>query len=259
MAITPADGSHKAKPDRGVTVLATAGKITNVSVTSNGKTLAGSLNTARTRWRTTEPLVTGTHYSVTATAKAADGKTVTRTSTFRTLTPGATYSVATIEAYKQTYGVGMPIMLEFSQPVEGKYRARIERAIQLTSSKPVVGAWYWDGDQTLLFRPRNYWPQNTNVSFDGHFSGVEIAPGVYGSADLTQTFHIGWSLIAVASTRTHYMHVYYKHKLLGNWAISTGRPGDDTANGTYLTIEKGNPTRMKGNGYNVLVPYAVRF
>jgi L,D-transpeptidase catalytic domain len=30
-------------------------------------------------------------------------------------------------------------------------------------------------------------------------------------------------------------------------------------NGTYLTIEKGNPVRMVGNGYNELVNYAVRY
>jgi lipoprotein-anchoring transpeptidase ErfK/SrfK len=219
----------------------------------------GSVNPAGTMWRTSSPLATGTRYSVSATAAGAGGKTVTQTSTFRTLTPAATYSVSTIEGYHQMYGVGMPIMLNFSQPVSSHYKAGVERAIQITSSKPVVGAWYWDGDQTLEFRPRNYWPQNTDVSFDGHFSGVAIAPGVYGSSDLSQAFRVGPSLIAVASTRTHYMQVYYKGKLMGSWAISTGMPGDDTANGTYLTIEKGNPTRMKGNGYDVLVPFAVRF
>jgi lipoprotein-anchoring transpeptidase ErfK/SrfK len=259
LAITPANGSHNAKPDHGVKVLATGGKISNVTVTSGGKTVPGSVNAAGTLWRTTGPLATGTGYSVTATASGAGGKTVTQTSTFRTLTPAATYTVSTIEGYHQSYGVGMPIMLNFSQPVSGHYKAGVERAIQITASKPVVGAWYWDGDQTLEFRPRNYWPQNTSVSFDGHFSGVAIAPGVYGSADLSQAFRIGPSLITVASTRTHYMQVYYKGKLMGNWPISTGMPGDDTANGTYLTIEKGNPTRMKGNGYDVLVPFAVRF
>jgi hypothetical protein len=37
-------------------------------------------------------------------------------------------------------------------------------------------------------------------------------------------------------------------------------PGDDTANGTYLTIEKANPTLMSGPGYkNVPVFWSVRF
>jgi lipoprotein-anchoring transpeptidase ErfK/SrfK len=258
LLITPADGSRNVNPEQGVTVKATDGKIGNVTVVSHGQQVPGSLNPAGTLWHSNWPLATDSRYAVTATVTAA-GKTVTQTSSFRTLTPSSTYSVSIFEGYHQTYGVGMPIMLNFSQPVAGRYKARVERALDITSSRPVTGAWYWMDSQDLVFRTRGYWPQNTGVSFTGHFTGLPIAPGVYGTADLTQSFRIGPSLIAFASTRSHYMQVYYKGRLLGNWPISTGMPGDDTANGTYLTIEKGNPTRMVGNGYNVLVPYAVRF
>ena len=259
LSVTPADGSRNVKPEHGVTVKVTDGKLSNVSVVSRGQKVPGSLNQAGTLWRSTWPLQIGARYAVTATAAGPDGKTVTQTSRFRTLTPASTYSVSIFEGYHQTYGVGMPIILNFSQPVASRYKARVERSLDITSSRPVTGAWYWMDDQDLVFRTRGYWPQHTRVSFTGHFAGVPIAPGVYGTADLTQSFRIGPSLIAVGSTRTHYMKVYYKGKLLGNWPISTGQPGDDTANGTYLTIEKGNPTRMVGHGYNVLVPYAVRF
>jgi hypothetical protein len=54
------------------------------------------------------------------------------------------------------------------------------------------------------------------------------------------------------------MNVYYKGRHFGRWPISTGRPGDDTPNGRYLTIEKANPTFMKGPGYALWVPWAVR-
>ena len=63
----------------------------------------------------------------------------------------------------------------------------------------------------------------------------------------------------VASTKTHYLNVFYKGKLWGHWPISSGRPGLDTVDGTYITLEKGNPVRMVGNGYNELVNDAVRF
>ncbi len=259
IAITPASGSHNVKPEQGVTVEASNGKLTSVSVSAGGKTVAGTMAAAGNLWQSNGPLTTSTHYTVTATAAGTDGKTVTQTSSFSTMTADGTYTVSTILGYQMTYGVGMPIVLNFDTPVASAYKAGVEKAIQITSSKPVVGAWYWDGDQTLAFRPQNYWPADTQVSFSGHFTGVPIAPGVYGSADLSQSFKIGPSLIVVASTRTHYMKVYYQGKLYGNWPISTGQPGLDTANGTYLTIEKGNPTRMKGNGYDELVPYAVRF
>ena len=151
----------------------------------------------------------------------------------------------------------MPIILNFSHPITNK--AAVERAISITTSRPVVGAWYWDGDKTLYFRPRTYWPQHTRVSFDAKLNGVEGAPGVYGDHDLTQTFDIGASLIVQVSTRSHYMHIYYKRRLWHTWPVSTGRPGDDTPNGTYVTIEKGNPVDMVGPGYNLEVPWSVRF
>ena len=91
----------------------------------------------------------------------------------------------------------------------------MERSLQVTSSNPVTGAWYWDGNQTLYFRPMNYWPAHTTVSFDGHLNGVQAAPGVFFTADLTQTFDIGDSLISVVNTRTHYANIFYQGRLMG--------------------------------------------
>ena len=151
----------------------------------------------------------------------------------------------------------MPILLTFSQPIKNK--AAVERSLQISASNPVVGAWYWDGSQTLAFRPRGYWPAHTTVSFTGHLNGVEGAPGVWGYHTLTQQFSIGRSLIVVASTRTHRLKLYRDGTLFRNWPISSGRPGDDTPNGSYLTIEKANPVLMKGPGYAIEVPWSVRF
>ena len=203
-------------------------------------------------------------YTVTATGTAPSGEKITKTSTFRTLTPAQTFSTQIFEGYKQTYGVGMPIMLTFSQPITNK--AAVERSLELTTSKPVIGAWYWDGDQHLYFRPRDYWPAYTTVSFTGHLNGVEGAKGVYGARNLTQTFDIGRSLIAVASTTTHRTQIYLNGKLAYQWPTSLGRASLPTPDGTYLSVEKANPVRMIGGGpagsaghYDELVNYAVRF
>ena len=99
------------------------------------------------------------------------GGTVTTTSTFRTLTPAQTLRNQIFEGDNHTYGVGVPILLTFSQPITNK--AAVERSLQLTTSKPVVGAWYWNGGETLAFRPRDYWPTGTTVSFTGHLNGVQ--------------------------------------------------------------------------------------
>jgi lipoprotein-anchoring transpeptidase ErfK/SrfK len=257
VTITPASGAGGADPSPGIAVSAAGGTLKSVTVTTPGDPVTGTYSANHASWHSTYALNVAQSYTVTAIATAANGTTTTKTSTFRTLTPSTTFATVIFEGYQQQYGVGMPIILTFSAPVQNK--AAVERSIQLKTSKPVIGAWYWDGNQTLDFRPRDYWPAHTVVSFTGHFDGVESAPGVYGYHTLTQTFDIGDSVIAVASTRTHKTQIYVDGKLKYDWPISSGKPGDDTPDGSYLTIEKENPVRMIGPGYNILVPWSVRF
>jgi lipoprotein-anchoring transpeptidase ErfK/SrfK len=257
ITITPASGTTAADPSAGITVTATAGRLTNVTVRTSGSAVPGALSPDGRTWHSQWALEVSQSYTVKATAAQRGGKPVTTASAFRTLTPGQTFQTQIFEGYNQTYGVGMPLLLTFSQPITNK--AAVERSLQLTTSNPVVGAWYWDGSQTLAFRPRDYWPSGTTVSFTGHLDGVEGGPGLYGAHTLTQTFTIGPSVVAVANTATHRTQIYYDGQLKYDWPISSGRPGDDTPDGSYLTIEKANPVEMKGPGYDIQVPWSVRF
>jgi len=264
VSITPSNGSAHVHPNRGVTVTVAHGKLQDVKVVTGHDPSAGTLSQNGTVWHSLWPLRVGTHYTVTATAVGTNGKTVVATSSFGTLRPAQTFQASTILG-QQTYGVGIPIMIDFNTAVDPRFRANVERAIEIKSSKPVVGAWEWDTQcgsavVCLNFRTRQYWPQNTKVSFDAHFNGAEVAPGVYGTANLSQSFRIGASLIGLTSTRDHVTRIYWHNKLYQKWPDSTGMPGDDTADGTYLTIEKANPTLMSGPGYkNVPVYWSVRF
>ncbi len=260
--ITPANGAADADPSAGITVTATGGELKNVTVRTSGDAVSGRLSHRGTVWHSQWALDVSQAYTVTAVASRSGAGTVTATSTFRTLTPSRTFTTEILEGYDQTYGVGMPIILYFSRPITEK--AAVERALQITTSKPVVGAWYWDDPCNMAatcayFRPRDYWPAGTAVSFSGHLNGVQGAPGMYGAHTLTQTFGIGASLIAIGNTATHRTQIYYNGKLRYDWPISSGRPGDDTPDGSYLTIEKENPVLMTGPGYSLEVPWSVRF
>jgi lipoprotein-anchoring transpeptidase ErfK/SrfK len=265
LTITPANGSKNVKPGEGITVTAAHGKVTNVSVQTSGTQVTGTLSADGTAWHSKWTLGTNQRFVVTATAVTTAGKTTTATSSFHTLRPGAIFQTQIFEGSGQVYGVGMPIKLTFSQPITNK--AAVERAMEVRTSTRIVGVWWWDGDQTLDFRPQDYWPAGTKISFIGHLDGLEGAPGMYGVDDLSQSFSIGDSLIVRVSTSHHEMKVYKNGRHIYTWPISSGKPGDDTPNGTFLTIDKGNPVRMKpadiSRGspgyYDVLVYWSVRF
>jgi lipoprotein-anchoring transpeptidase ErfK/SrfK len=257
LSIRPANGARSVKPRSGIRVKVTGGKIVSVAVQTPGDPVSGTLSSRATAWRSRWALDVATRYTVRATALDAAGRTITKTSTFRTLTPHQIFAAQIFEGHNQTYGVGMPVILTFSSPITN--RKAVERSLELWTSKRVLGAWYWDGDATLYFRPRTYWPQRTKVRLVAHLNGIEGAPGVYGAHTLRQSFVIGRSLIAVANTATHRVRIYLNRRVFADWPISSGRPGDDTPNGTYLTIEKQNPADMVGPGYNIEVPWSVRF
>ncbi len=262
LSITPAGGNSVRSTDGGITVRAAGGKIGKVTVRTSGDAVAGTFNAGHTTWHSKWALGVGQHYTVTASAAATGGGQVTKTSSFHTFTPTQTFDTRIVEGDGQSYGVGMPIILYFDRSLSNT--KALERSLQIKTSKRVVGAWYWDsqcGTAPLCayFRPRHYWPAHTRVSFVGHLDGVQAAPGVYGHHTLTQSFTIGSSVTVSVSTTSHTMNVYRDKKLFAHWPISSGRPGDDTPDGTYMTIEKANPVDMVGPGYNIQVPYSVRF
>ena len=91
---------------------------------------------------------------------------------------------------RQTYGVGMPITLTFDHPVTN--RRAVERALHVRASKPVTGAWYWDGDSTVYFRPRNYWPAAHHRALRGRPGRrARRRPASTATHTLTQVFTIG--------------------------------------------------------------------
>ncbi len=261
------------RPDLGVRVAVRDGRLTGVSVrtiatqagaahagraaasqaaggkAAAGAALAGTYAPGSRSWRTRWALAPSQTYRVTATAVDARGRRTVMASTFRTLQPRRTFTAATILGAGQAVGVGMPIMINFSRPITD--RAAVERALQIWSSKPVTGAWYWVTSKSVWFRPRHYWPAHTRVRFTAHLAGLEGAPGVYGRADLTQHFRIGDSLIAVASAATHQMKVWRNGRLAGDWPVSTGRPGMDTPDGRYLSFAMGSPVDMNSASYGV--------
>lgn len=255
------------RPDLGLTVTAYRGKLRSVQAAdSQGHPVPGYVEPGGTAWHSDWALQPSQSYIVTSSAVNRAGKNTTTTRMFQTAAPAHTFSAQVNEDDSAallsggTYGVGMPIMLSFSQPITN--RAAVERSLQLQTSTPVVGAWHWTDSSHVNFRPKYYWPQYTSVQLTAHLAGVQGAPGSFGGSDLQYSFKIGESIVTDVSASSHYMQVYLNgsSKPTYNWPVSTGSAGDDTQNGQYVTMDKGDPVLMSGPGYtNVPVNDSVRF
>ena len=269
--IMPATGSRRVRPDLPVRVLALSGRLINVSVRAGGRTVVGRMNSRATEWMSRWALAPGASFVVHATAANSAGKTVTAVSRFRTLRPGYTFSASLdwILAANQghAYGVGLPIILDFSQPVAD--RAAVQKALVVTAQDPVPGAWRWITDEQIVYRADGYWPPHQTVKLRAHLAGVRVAAGVYGTTDLTYRFRIGAARISTVNVRTHHMTVRIDGKVTRSYGISAGVGTSlvyTTPSGTALTMDKArivimtNPNVPQGapGWYREPVPFAVR-
>jgi lipoprotein-anchoring transpeptidase ErfK/SrfK len=232
--ITPANGGKKVRPDKGVQVTAAGGVLDQVTVQGAGRTVEGALSADKKSWRTKWTLKPGTTYTVTATAKNAGGKVATSTSKFTTMKAPATVQISDVTPQsRETTGVGMPITVNFDSPIAN--RDAVERALEVRSTRPVEGAWYWVTSQQVIFRTKSYWPAHTSVSLVAHMSGVRAGRKAYGTKDFTRSFKIGASHIAKVSLKTHKSKVYVDGKLAKTIPVSGGMGGADSHGNDFRT------------------------
>ncbi len=269
--ITPAAGTKGVRPDLPIRVLALSGRLVSVRVLARGRDVAGHMNPQATEWTSRWTLTPGASYAVHATAANSAGKTVTAMSRFATLRPSQTFSASldwTLAASQgRPYGVGLPIIVNFSQPVQDK--AAVQKALVVTAQDPVPGAWRWITDEQVVYRVDGFWPPHQAVTLHAHLAGVRAAAGVYGTKNLAYTFRIGVARISTVNVRKHHMTVRIDGKLARSYGVSAG---DGTAlvyttpSGTALTMDKArlvimtNPNVPKGapGWYREPVPLAVR-
>ena len=200
------------------------------------RALAGELEDDGRTWVSTGPLAPATRYKVVAEAVEDAGAPTRRRSTFTTLRPRAELRAAVMPLDGETVGVGLPIGVWFSQPVAD--RAAVERRLQVTSSKPVTGAWRWFADNEVHYRPRSYWPSGSRVTLRARLAGTDAGRGVWGVADRTIRFRIGERRVSVVDVRAHRMKVVSGGRTLRVLPVSTGGERYPTTNGVHFVVEK---------------------
>ncbi|MFC6555958.1 L,D-transpeptidase [Nonomuraea cavernae] len=266
--VSPAFDVRQAPTEKGLQVRARGGTLRKVVAHAAGVPVPGRLDATGTFWRSDWTLKPGTEYTVSVTAASPSGAPTVTVGRFRTRPAERAFGLASaVPMPGETVGVGMPIILDFDTPVRDK--AAVERALEVSTARPVEGAWRWTSDTQAVYRPRAYWAPRQQVTVTAHLAGVRAAPGVHGTADRTFAFTVGREQTSTVDTRTHQMEVRRGGRVVQRMAISAGMattPEYTTTSGVHLTMDKGNPVRMISPGreegdpgyYDVLIDHAVR-
>lgn len=255
IAVLPAAGSQSAPVLEPVVVSAEKGRLTSVSVMGDSGQVAGTVAPDGSKW-TTNPgteLKFGTTYRVTATAVDAEGRPTAVTDSFATVKPANTVSpsVNYVSDYG-TYGVGMPIIVDFGQTVADSQKAEIENRLHLTSSNPVEGAWSWNSDSSqVTFRPVTPWPAYSHVTMNADVYGVKINSDTYANSDLTLDFNIGRSVVMSVDQSELQLHYVVDGAEVKTIPVTLGKPGYETHSGTKVIMSKDGTVIMDAGTYGV--------
>lgn len=155
-------------------------------------------------------------------------------------------------------GVGQPIVLTLSRPIDESGRSAIEQQLQVRlNGAPALGDWGWMTSQQVWFRPYRYWPGNAEIEVTATLAGV--AAGEYRDRPLTGgldqdrqwTFRTGPAVISYVDGATYEMTVTIDGEVVRVIPVSLGKPGFETRDGVKVIAEKHERKRMTSEGQNL--------
>jgi lipoprotein-anchoring transpeptidase ErfK/SrfK len=247
VVVSPSDGAKGQSLSTVVTVRAVSAQLgsVRVAVSPGSTTLAGSFDKSASEWRSTASLFPASTYTVSFSVVGVAGLTAQGSSTFTTAPPAEAVTATVFPTPDIAVGVGQPIVLDFSQPVD-TYAAQQAVLSHLTvaMSKPVPGGWHWFSATELHFRPTSYWPVGEQVALSGNLDHWDAGGGAWGQGQVATQFAVGDSHISVVNQATHEMTVYDNGKPLWVWPISTGRAEYPTMDGVHIVLDRESIVHM---------------
>jgi lipoprotein-anchoring transpeptidase ErfK/SrfK len=268
---SPKFGAEDISPTEPVTVTVAQGTISDVTMTNPaGEQVNGTLSADHTSWTLAEPLGYNKEYQVTGTAVGTDGKSVAIDGAYTTVTPVDEITTSISPGDGAVVGVAAPVIVHLGYEPEDK--ALIERHVRITTTPAVEGAWAWikhDGDQyeSLDWRPREYWPANTQVHVESDIYGLPFGDGYYGGDNVTSDFSIGRNQVVKADANAHNIVVQQDGVTVASYDASYGSgdeigdPNRVTRSGTHVVMDKQETTKMSNPAYgytNITEHWAVR-
>jgi len=151
----------------------------------------------------------------------------------------------------EVVGIGQPIAIRFDEDIPNRLAA--QRAINVTTTPPVEGAFYWLSNREVRWRPEKYWKPGTAVEVQVKTYGVDLGDGLFGQEDVTTRFTIGDEVIATADDSTKTMTVRINGQVVKTMPISMGKNSTPTDNGSYIIGDRYRELIMDSSTYGVPV------
>jgi lipoprotein-anchoring transpeptidase ErfK/SrfK len=268
VTLSPADGAAGVAPADPITIRSVGGALTGVTLTAaDGTAIPGTLASDGLTWTATAPPAYATAYHFSGTATGAGGA-VPVGGSFTTADPARLVHVSTNIGDGAVVGVAAPIEIRFDRKIAPADRAAAERALKVTTSVPVEGAWGWlpdgpDGSR-VHWRPAAYWPSGTAVTVAAHLYGVDLGKAGFGAKNLDSAFTIGRSQIIRADATTHRMVVVRDGQVVSDLPASYGADSDArrvTRSGVHIVMSKSQTVLMSNPAFDyedVPMHWAVR-
>jgi len=215
-------------------------------------------------WVPDAPLKYSTGYQASVTGRGADGKAVTKTTSFTTMgQPGRTVDTGLYLQDGTTVGVAMPVVVEFDPPVPDSARAAIQQRLFVTTMPFQPGVWHWDSGRQVEYRAPQYWKTGTVISVRSGLAGLPMGDGSYGDIDRSATVTVGQKVVMSVDNANKQMSVYVNDQLARQMPVSLGKPSTPSSSGTMVTMSHDystifDTTREGPGGYRVQVNYAMR-
>ncbi len=245
------DGAVGVSVDAPVTVSAESGVLGSVTmVNEDGRAVDGKLSPDGLTWSTSEPLGYNKRYTLTAESMGLGGAT-SRQMTFETHSPENLTMPYVVPSDGEVVGVGQPVAIRFDENIPNRLAA--QRAIKITTTPPVEGAFYWLNNREVRWRPAHYWKPGTTVDVAVNTYGVDLGDGLFGQENVTRHFTIGDEVISTIDDNTKTMTVKRNGEVIKTMPVSMGKNSTPTNNGTYIVGDKRSHMVMDSSTYGVPV------
>lgn len=230
------------------------GAVQRVLLTAAGKPPVEATSTDGRHWVPAKQLAYETAYTLNVQAAAPGAEQATATRTFTTMgRPGDITGADMYVSDGETYGVGLPIVVQFTNGVPKAQRATVERRLQVASTPKVEGTWHWFSNTEVHYRTKNYWPSGTKVNLRLAIGGMPFGNGSYGKRDRVANFTIGAKRVSQIDAKAHTMVVYENDRPVRRMPVSLGKPGFESSSGTFVVMEKAYSKLFDSSTYGLPV------